>query len=99
MTSGSSLFDFLLRGIRPRVEDAFGQVLDQSDSLSDADLLLLGQLTGQATLPWGGMVHWRRLGLFLGNRKHKTQVCSASVANQIHHWEREELISLPLCYD
>lgn len=78
MTSGRSLFDFLLRGIRPWVEDAFGQMLDESDSLSDADLLLLGQLTGQATLPWGGVVYWRRLGLFLGNRKHKTQVCSAS---------------------
>lgn len=89
MTNGSLLFDFLLSGIRARVKDAFGQMLDESDSLSDADLLLLGQLTGQATLPWVGMVHWGRLCLFLGNWKQKTpcvaQVCSASVASQIYH--------------
>lgn len=82
----SLLFDFLLRGIGSWVKDAFGEMLDQSDSLSDTDLLLLGQLTGQATLPWVGMVHWERLCLFLGNRRHKTpcvaKVCSGSLASQ-----------------
>lgn len=35
-------------------------MLDQPDPLCNTNLLLLSQVTGQASLPWVGMVHWQR---------------------------------------
>lgn len=63
-----TLFYFLLRGIRARVKDTFGKMVDESDTLSDADLLLLGQLGGQTTLTWCGMEDWHRWGVLIGGR-------------------------------
>lgn len=60
-----TLFNFLVRGVRAGVEDASGQVMDETDALGDADLLLLGQLASQTTLTWGGMVHWHWVGALL----------------------------------
>lgn len=68
-SSKGSLFHFLFRWIGAWVEDASGQVLDQTDSLCNADLLLLSQLTCQTTLPWVGMVNWQRLCVFLGQKE------------------------------
>ena len=53
------------------MEDASGQVLDEADALGDADLLLLGQLAGQTTLAWVGMVHWPRLGALLKKKEQR----------------------------
>lgn len=52
-----TLFHFLLRGVRAWVEDASWQMLDETNSLGDADLFLLSQLASQTTLAWGWMVH------------------------------------------
>lgn len=60
-----TLFHFLVSRVGAEVEDSSGQVVDEADALGDADLLLLGQLAGQATLTRGGMVH----GLFLVGRR------------------------------
>lgn len=64
-----TLFNFLLRGVGAWVEDAPGEVVDESDALSDADLLLLSQLAGQAALSWVGVEHWHRLGTLLVGRR------------------------------
>lgn len=64
-----TLFNFLVRGVRAWVEDSSGQVLDETDSLGNADLLLLSQLASQTTLTWGGMVHWHWLGVLLVGRR------------------------------
>ena len=63
-----SLSDFFLRAVTARVVDAFGEVLDEADALSDPDLLLLGQLGGQAGLAGRGVVH-RHMDLLLHNGK------------------------------
>lgn len=60
-----SLFNFPVGGVGARVKNASGQVLDQTNSLGNADLLLFGQLASQTTLAWGEMVHWNRLGALL----------------------------------
>lgn len=73
-----SLLHFLVRGVRAGVVDASGQVLDEADSLGDADLLLLCQLAGQAALPRGGVVHWQGLGALLGRGDRETTVEKAS---------------------
>lgn len=70
-TSSYSLFHFLVGGVGARVEDTFGQVLDETDSLGDANLLLLGQLVSQTTLTWVGMVHWQWLGTLLEKRNRR----------------------------
>lgn len=76
-----SLFNFLISGIRARVEHAFGQVMDETDSLGNADLLLLCQLVSQTTLPWSGMVYWHRLVALLEKKEQKTTcvICEASL--------------------
>lgn len=66
------LFNFLVGGVSAQVKDAFGEVMDETNSLSDADLLLLGQLVSEATLSWGGMVHLHRLLALLGRKQQKT---------------------------
>jgi len=66
------LFNFLVRGVGARLEDAFGQVMDETDPLGNADLLLLSELVRQATLPRGGMVHLHRLGALLEGKQPKT---------------------------
>lgn len=53
-----TLSDLLLRVIWPPVEDPFGQMLDEADALSDANLLLLRELRGQAGLTGRGVVQW-----------------------------------------
>lgn len=69
-----SLFNFLVRGVGTRVEDASGQVLDETDSLGNADLLLFGQLASQTTLPWGGVVHRQWLGALLEKTQQKNNL-------------------------
>lgn len=44
------LSDFLLCAVSARVVHALREVLDESDTLSDADLLLFCQLSGQSGL-------------------------------------------------
>lgn len=78
-----TLFNFLVRGVWAWVEDAFGQVMDEADSLSNADLLLFGQLVSQTALPWGGMVHWHRLGaLLVGRRRLSGQTAPLGLVQQ-----------------
>lgn len=78
-----TLFNFLVRGVGARVKDAFGQMLDEADSLGNADLLLLGQLVSQTTLPWGGMVHWHRLvALLVGRRRLSGQTAPLRLVQQ-----------------
>lgn len=72
-----SLFNFLVSGVGARVEDASGQVLDETNSLGNADLLLLSQLVSQTTLPGGGMIHWHWLGALLGKKEQKTKRASS----------------------
>lgn len=52
MTSHNSysLSDFLFRAIPPWIIHALGKVMDESDALGNADLLLFSQLSGQASL-------------------------------------------------
>lgn len=64
-----SLFHFLISGVGAWVENASGQVLDQTDSLCNANLLLLSELGSQTTLPRVGMVHGRWLCALLDNNK------------------------------
>lgn len=52
-----SLSDFLLGSVPARIVDALRQVLDESDALSDADLLLLCELSGQSGLAGRGVVN------------------------------------------
>lgn len=51
-----TLSDLLLRAVRAPIKDPFGQVLDEADALSYADLLLLSELRGQAGLTGCGVV-------------------------------------------
>ena len=75
-----TLFHFLVGGVGAGVEDTFGQVLDETDSLGDANLLLLRQLVSQTTLTWVGMVHWQWLGtLLVGPLKNRGPTSSASM--------------------
>ena len=62
------LSDLLLRAVLASVVHALGEVVDEPDALCDADLLLLGQLGGQASLTGGGMVH-RHIGLLLEDKR------------------------------
>lgn len=64
------LFNFLVGGVSAQVKDAFGEVMDETNSLSDADLLLLGQLGGQSGLA-GRRVVDRHVDLLLGNRRER----------------------------
>lgn len=73
-----SLFNFLVRGVRARVEDASGQVLDETNALGNADLLLLGQLAGQTMLARGGVVHLHRWGPLLEDEEQTRLDCSSS---------------------
>lgn len=51
-----ALSDLLLRAVWAPVEDPFGQMLNEADALSDADLLLLRELRGQTGLTGRGVV-------------------------------------------
>lgn len=78
-----TLFNFLVRWVRAWVKDAFGQVLDETDSLGNTDLLLLGQLVSQTTLAWGGMVHWHWLdALLVGRRRLSGQTAPLGLVQQ-----------------
>lgn len=71
ITVQHSLSNFLLRGVRTRIEDTSGQVMDETDPLGNANLLLLSQLAGQTTLTRSGMVHWHWLGMLLEMKEQK----------------------------
>lgn len=45
-----SLSNFLFRSIPSWIIHSFGKVMDKSDALGNTDLLLFGQLSGQASL-------------------------------------------------
>ena len=60
-SSKTSLFDSLFSGVRAGVKVASGEVLDKTDALCNADLLLLGQLAGETTLTCIWVVDWQRL--------------------------------------
>lgn len=64
-----TLFHFLLGGVGARVEDTSGQMLDEADTLGDADLFLLRQLAGQTTLAWRGVIDRQRLRVLLVGRR------------------------------
>lgn len=65
-----SLSNFLFRAISSWVVHAFGEVLDESNSLGDADLLLFCQLGGQSRLA-GCRVVDRNVNLLLRQRKSR----------------------------
>lgn len=78
-----ALFHFLLRGVRAWVEDASWQMLDETNSLGDADLLLLSQLASQTTLTWGRMVHRQRLRMLsVGRRRLSGQAAPLGLVQQ-----------------
>jgi len=62
-----SLSDLFLRAILSSVVHALGEVVNEADTLCNADLLFFCQLGGQASLTGGGMVH-RHVGLLLENK-------------------------------
>lgn len=62
-----SLSDLLLRAVPPWVVHALWEVLDESDPLGNADLLLLCQLSGQSGLA-GCWVVDRHMDLLLQNK-------------------------------
>lgn len=65
-----SLSDFLLRTISSRVIYTSWEMLDESNSLGDANLLLLCQLGGQSRLT-GCRVVYRHMNLLLGQQKSR----------------------------
>lgn len=65
-----SLSNFLFRAVSSWVVHAFGEVLDESDPLGDADLLLFCQLGGQSRLA-GCRVVDRNVNLLLRPQKSR----------------------------
>lgn len=86
--SWALLFHFLMGWIGSRLIDAFGQVLDETNPLCNANLLLLGQMTGQTSLTWVGMVHWKRLvALLAKDIRHEIY--------EGHSWKRFDKLDKP----
>lgn len=63
-TKSGSLSDLFLRVVFPSIINTLGEVLDEADALSYADLFLLRQLGGQTGLTGCGVVHGH-VSLFL----------------------------------
>lgn len=78
-----TLSDLLLRAVAARVIHPLREVLDESDALSDADLLLFSQLSGQSGLAGRWMVDRHVDLLLVGGRWLLIQVSTISIAGPV----------------
>lgn len=78
-----ALSDLLLRAIPPWVVDTLWEVLDESNALGNADLLLLCQLSGQSGLARCWVVDRHMDLLLIGGRWLLVWVSTVSVAGPV----------------
>lgn len=74
---------FFFRAVSSWVIDALREVLDEADALSDADLLLLRQLSGQTGLARGGVINRHVDLLLIRGRWLLVWVSTVSVAGPV----------------
>lgn len=79
----SSLSYLLLRVVFSSVINTLGEVLDEADALSYADLFLLRQLGGQTGLAGCGVVHGHVSLLLVGQKPSETLTLQVKKKNKI----------------